>query len=90
MAGYRIGKDKTAVLIELTGVGAKKEEFLEAFAECRSGHCACPTDEYAKLASIEVIDAGDSIRVRLETRPGETLDAAKIETCLDYTTTKNQ
>jgi hypothetical protein len=29
MAGYRIRADKTAVLIELTDVGVKKEQFLE-------------------------------------------------------------
>jgi hypothetical protein len=86
MAGYRIHEDDTAVEIELTGVGAKKEAFLEAFAECQAGHCACPTDEYRKVASMEVIGAGDAITVRLETKPGERLDAAQIETCLDYTT----
>ena len=42
----------------------------------------CPTDEYGKLASMEVIGAGDSIRVRLEAKPGEKLDAAQVETCL--------
>ncbi len=90
MAGYRIREDKTAVLIELTDVGVRKEQFLETFAECQAGRCACPTDEYGKLASMEVTAAGDSIRVRLETKPGEKLDAAQIETCLDYTTTKLQ
>jgi hypothetical protein len=90
MAGHRIREDNTAVLIELSGVGAKKGEFLEAFGECQAGHCACPTDEYSKLASMEVTAAGDSITVRLETKPGEKLDAAQIETCLDYTTTTLQ
>ena len=90
MAGYRIRADKTAVLIELTDVGVKKEQFLETFGECQAGRCACPTDEYAKLASMEVAGAGDSIRVRLEAKPGEKLDVAQIETCLDYTTTEPQ
>lgn len=90
MAGYRIREDNQALLIELTGVGAKKKELLEAFAECQAGQCACPTDEYGKLASMEVTGAGDSITVRLETKPGEKLDAAQVETCLDYTTTKLQ
>jgi len=88
MAGYRIRADKMAVLIELTDVSVKKEQLLEAFAECQAGRCACPTDEYGKLASMEVAGVGDSIQIRLETKPGEKLDAAQIETCLEYTTTK--
>ena len=90
MAGYRIREDKTAVLIELTGVGDKKGQLLETFGECQAGQCACPADEYGKLASIEVTGAGDSILVRLETKPGEKLAAAHIETCLEYTTAKHQ
>jgi hypothetical protein len=39
---------------------------------------------------MEVAGAGDSIRVRLEIKPGEKLNAAQIETCLDYATTKLQ
>ena len=61
MPGYRIRADKTAVLIELTEVGVRKEQFLETFGECQAGRCACPTDEYAKLAAMEVAGAGHSI-----------------------------
>lgn len=88
MAGYRIREDKTAVLIEVTEVGTKKRQFLDAFAQCQAGQCACPTDEYSKLASMEVTGAGDSITVRLQTKPGEKLDTAQIESCLDYTAAK--
>ena len=86
MARYRIRDGKTAVSIEMRDVGAKKEEFLEAFSDCQDGHCSCPTDEYRKLASIDVQDSGDAIVVRLEAKPGEELDIDQLETCLDYTT----
>ncbi len=86
MARYRIREGKPAVTIEVCDVGAKKEEFLEAFGNCQDGHCSCPTDEYRKLASIEVQDSGDAIVVRLEAKPGEKLDIGQLETCLDYTT----
>jgi len=39
---------------------------------------------------MEVGGTGDSIRVPLEAKPGEKLDAAQIETCLGYTTMKLQ
>jgi hypothetical protein len=52
------------------------------------GQCMCPTDEYEKLASMEVEYAGDRIRLRLESKPGEMFDTSEIAACLDYTTAK--
>ena len=72
----------------MADVGPKKEQFLEAFAECRAGRCERPTHECSKLASMEVQAAGDLIRIWLETKPGEKLDRRQIETCLDHTTEK--
>lgn len=86
MAKYRIREQETAVGVEVIDVGEKKDRFLEAFAQCQSGSCDCPTDEYAKLASMEVQDADDSISIRLDTKPGEKLDTSEIAACLDYTT----
>jgi hypothetical protein len=48
--------------------------------------CTCPTDEYDKLASMEIEQAGDRIRLRMEPKAGEKLDTADIAACLDYTT----
>lgn len=85
---FQVREDGTGVVIELTDVGTKQAELLEAFGECQTGRCDCPTDEYDKLASMEVSDAGDSIQVRLATKPGEELNTARIETCLAHTTGK--
>ncbi len=49
---------------------------------------SCPTAEYDKLASIVVQHTGDAIRLRLEAKPGATIDASQIAACLDYTTAK--
>lgn len=86
MAGYRISRRNKAVTIELSTSEATKDQVLQAFAECQEGRCACPTDEYKKLASMEVRNGVDLITIRLEAKPGETLDASQIEACLDYTT----
>lgn len=88
MPQYQVREDGSGVLIELTEVGTKHEALLGAFGECQAGRCDCPTDEYDKLASMEVSEAGDSIRVRLATKPGEKLNAAQIESCLAHTTGK--
>ena len=88
MARYRIQEEASAVSIELTEVGGHQEQLLEAFGECQAGRCSCPTDEYQKLASMDVENHQDAIRIRLTTKPGEKLDAAEISACLDYTTSR--
>lgn len=88
MTRYRIDEDESAVSIEVTEVKGQQDRLLEAFEECQSGQCTCPTDEYAKLASMEVEQAGDRIRLRLEPKPGEKFDTSEIAACLDYTTAK--
>lgn len=88
MAQHQVREDSTGVVVELTDVGSKREVLLHAFAECQAGRCDCPTDEYDKLADLKVSNVGDSITVRLATKPGEKLDTAQIETCVVYTTGK--
>jgi hypothetical protein len=88
MAHYRIEEREPAVSIEVTEVAGQKDQLMEAFGECQAGQCSCPTNEYEKLASMHVEQAGDVIRIRLEPKPGERIDTAEIAACLDYTTAK--
>jgi hypothetical protein len=88
VAGYRIHEDESAVTVELTEVGGDQAQLLEAFSKCRAGQCSCPTDEYRKLAELDVQSTEDVIRLQLKTKPGEKLDISEIEACLDYTTGK--
>jgi hypothetical protein len=83
MANYQIREDYRAVVIE---VADAEDELIGAFAGCVAGRCQCPTDEYGKVASMTVQDSGDSIVLRIETKPGAKLDTAQIASCLDYTT----
>jgi hypothetical protein len=86
VARYRIHEDKSTVLIEVAEVGESKEQLLEAFGECQSGQCSCPTTEYDKLESMEVEPGEDLIRMRLQPKPGTKFDTSQIAACLDYTT----
>jgi len=52
MARYRIDDEDASVSIEVTDVAG--QELFEAFRECQAGQCSCPTDEYQKLASMDV------------------------------------
>lgn len=85
MTDYTIDSDGDSVAIEITGVAGHQEELLEAFGQCQQGQCSCPTDEYEKVASMDVEPAGDRIAIRLAAKPGTTLDTAGIAACLDYT-----
>lgn len=40
--------------IEVTEVAGIEDRLLQAFGECQAGQCSCRTDEYQKLASMEV------------------------------------
>ena len=85
MTSYTINGDDSSVAIEITEVGGRQAELLEAFGECQEGRCSCPTDEYLKVAAMEVQPADDGIAIRLQAKPGTTLDTAEIAACLDHT-----
>jgi hypothetical protein len=85
MTKYTIEADGSSIAIELTEVAGRQAGLLEAFGECQEGRCSCPTDEYRKVATMEVQLTGDRIAIRLEAKPGMSLDASEIAACLDYT-----
>ncbi|HSO93105.1 MAG TPA: hypothetical protein VLS53_01370 [Candidatus Dormibacteraeota bacterium] len=83
---YSIKEDGSAVSVELTEVDGKQDELLKAFGDCQAGQCSCPTDEYQKLATMDVNQADNQMSLRLEAKPGEKFDVSEIANCLDYTT----
>ena len=68
----------------MTDVAGQEQESAEA--RCQTGQCSCPTDEYQKLASMDVQHTRDAIRIRLEPKAGQVLDTRQIAVCLDDTT----
>jgi hypothetical protein len=87
MTRYRIREEQSAVSIELTEVGGRQDEFLNAFAGCASGQCSCPTDQFGKLASMDIHRGEDQIALRLESKYGTRFEASEIAACLDHTMT---
>lgn len=88
MARYKIDEMESAVVIEVTDVAGRQEELLDAFGECQSGRCSCPTNEYEKLAAMEVQPGEERITLRLQAKPGMALDTSEIAACLDHTVAK--
>jgi hypothetical protein len=75
MTKYTVDANGSSVAIELTEVAGRHAELLETFGECQEGRCSCPTDEYRKVATMEVQPTGDRIAMRLQAKPGTILDA---------------
>lgn len=88
MALYKIKESGSTVTLELTEVAGKERELFGAFGACQAGRCSCPTDEYEKLAAMEILHGDDEIRLRLEPKPGQKFDLSEIAACLDHTTAK--
>lgn len=82
---YKIDENENGIDISVADVKNSKQKLLEAFRECQEGRCSCPTEEYKKLASLEVEQNRDGIQLRLKSKLGETINKSEIEKCLDYT-----
>jgi hypothetical protein len=82
---YKVDANENEVNIEVSDTKGKQKELLDAFQECREGRCACPTQEYSKLDTLEIEYDEDSISLKLTSKPNEQLDESEIKKCLEYT-----
>ena len=55
---------------------------METIQGCADGSCACSTDEYQKVASIEILPGANSIQLNIEVKAGEVTDPNSISECL--------
>jgi len=85
---YTVEQDREVVEIQVEGVGDKAPALMTSFQECQSGDCSCPTDQYERLADLEVSRSGDTLRLRLTAFDGQRFDVGDLETCLDHTISK--
>jgi hypothetical protein len=90
MARHRVKDQPQGVAIQVTEVARRQRQLLEAFQQCQSGHCTCPTEEYQKVAGMQVSQAADEITLQLQARPGTRLDTGEVAACLEHTIAKLQ
>lgn len=83
---YEVTERESEIRIEVSDAAGHTTELLQSMKECQSGQCGCPTDQYDKLAAMDVDAGEDEVTVRLRPLDGEHLDAEAIKACLDYTT----
>ncbi len=60
-----------------------KSAILNTIQGCADGQCACSTDEYQKVESMDIITGPNSIQLNIEVKPGEVIDPNCISDCLD-------
>jgi hypothetical protein len=60
-----------------------KSSIISTIESCANGQCACSTDEYAKVTSIEIAPGINSIQLNIEVKPGEIIDPGCISECLE-------
>ena len=80
--------NKNGIDIHITELEGKKEELLEAFNECSEGRCTCPTQEYTKIETFNIVDSEDKIQLSIISRENQIIDTKEIEKCLEYTKNK--
>ena len=82
---YKVESAGNEVNIEVTETKGKQKKLLQAFQECQEGRCTCPTQEYSKLDSLEIVSDEDTIKLKLKSKPGVKFDESEIGKCLEYT-----
>ena len=80
--------NKNGIDIHITELEGKKVELLEAFNECSEGRCTCPTQEYTKIETLNIVDSEDKIKLSIISREDEVIDTQEIEKCLEHTKNK--
>ena len=85
---YEVTEHGPNVEIVVRGAAEQEPRLLESLQDCQSGNCGCPTDQYDRLAAMEVESEDGDVTVRLQPRFGEQFDAEQLRACLDYTLTQ--
>lgn len=85
---YEVTEHEDSVELRVIGTGDRAPALLASMQECQEGRCTCPTDQFNRLETIEVLSGDDNVTVSLRPSPGERLDVNELAACLDYTIAK--
>lgn len=85
VAGSTIEPTPDGLTIHVQAPQDRQAALLDELSKCAAGTCSCPTPQYDKLQAIDIDAQADAVTIRLKARPGEQLDIADIEKCLDHT-----
>ena len=84
----KITKNKNGIEIKITDVNEGKEKLIEAFQECSEGRCSCPTQEYEKVETLNILGTDNTIQLSIKSKENSVINTKEIEKCLEYTKDK--
>ena len=82
MANPRITTTPEGLQLRVDAVGDARAELLDLLSSCADGACACASDEYQKVESMQVEPDELGITVSVRTKPGEAIDPSCVTECL--------
>jgi len=85
---YQIDQKDRGLKIAVTGAEGQEDQLAQNFAACQAGNCDCPTEEYQKLAGMEIEQQSGKITLSLTAKEGERLDPEEVGRCLEFTKNK--
>ena len=71
----------STLIVNLENIVDKKA-VLDTIQGCADGNCACSTDEYQKVETMQILPGVDSIQLNIEVKAGEIIDPNCISECL--------
>lgn len=81
---YKIDEKKDGLHIDASAAPDAQPKLMEEMAKCAAGTCSCPSTQYGKLEKIEVVPGQNGVSIDLRAKPGETIDRADVERCLEH------
>ena len=65
---YSVKGDGTSLTVKVQDVGDRQRKLLEVLQECAAGRCSCPTPQYAKLESMNVVPGNHQVHIELKAK----------------------
>ena len=87
---YEMTERGEDVEIRVRDTGERAPRVLASMQECQEGRCGCPTDQYDRLAGMEVKVGDGEVSVSLHPRDGEQFDLGELRACMDDNLTHAQ
>ena len=82
---YEITEHDSDVEVRVQDTAGRTSQVLTSMQDCQQGQCGCPTDQYDRLAGMDVAATDNEVTVRLRPKTGERFDSDELRACLDYT-----
>ena len=82
MTEPRIATSTDGLQFRVDAVGERRAALLNLLGACSDGDCACASDEYRKVESMQLDTDAFGVTVSVRTKPGERIDPSCVTECL--------